>query len=130
MEDVLKTYYGILKGDGGFVSVRNKGRAANLSHHVMHSPDEFTWGSGGPGTIELARCLLFDAFGISICPDYPNSCECRNEWVEPNYQGFMSDVISKLVKGESWKLEQLEICEWVFDNMTSLGEEQQEVPVG
>ena len=120
MEDTLKTYYGVTKeGGGGIVSIRNKGRHSPLTHHVRYSPDGLNWGHGGPGSNELARCLLLDAFGTTGCLDSPGPCGCSNEWAEANYLAFSNDIISKLEKDKDWKLEQLQICEWVFDNMIS-----------
>lgn len=34
-----------------------------LRHHVRHSPTGFSWGYGGSGPADLARCLLIDALG-------------------------------------------------------------------
>lgn len=34
-----------------------------LPHYVRHSPDGFSWGYGGSGPAELARCLLIQALG-------------------------------------------------------------------
>jgi len=34
-----------------------------LPHHVRHSPDGFSWGYGGSGPADLARCILIDALG-------------------------------------------------------------------
>jgi hypothetical protein len=31
-----------------------------LTHHVKHSPTGFSWGYGGSGPAELARCILID----------------------------------------------------------------------
>lgn len=38
-------------------------KRAPLRHHVKHSPTGFSWGYGGSGPAELARCLLIDALG-------------------------------------------------------------------
>jgi hypothetical protein len=117
-EQPMKTYYGVPKeSGGGIVTVRDKGgHSTFLAHHVRHSPDGFNWGYGGSGPIELARCLLLDAFGTTRCPSYPEQCRCGNEWAEANYQGFALDVLSKMEQSEDWKLGQLTVCEWVFDN--------------
>jgi hypothetical protein len=34
-----------------------------LRHYVKHSPTGFSWGYGGSGPADLARCLLIDALG-------------------------------------------------------------------
>jgi hypothetical protein len=38
-------------------------RTFPLPHFVKHSPDGYSWGYGGSGPAELARCLLIHALG-------------------------------------------------------------------
>lgn len=101
-----------------------------LAHHIQHSPDGFNWGYGGSAPSELARCILFDAFGTETCPDRPGLCKCHSPWVDSYYQAYNSDVIAKMTKGEVWKLRQIDICNWVFDAANQPLELVEEVPVG
>ena len=126
--DTLKTYYGhaATTERPASVMVRDQ-RPQALAHHVRHSPTGFNWGYGGSGPSELSRCILLDSFGITECPFAPKECQCQSSWVEPTYQGFLSDVVSKLAKDEDWKLYQQDIADWVFDY---LGRVKEELPEG
>jgi hypothetical protein len=118
VEETLKTYHGLILGDNKTVSVRvrtNGGDSRHLAHHVRHSPDGFSWGYGGSGPAELARCILLDAFGVLSCPDSPNDCQCENRWVDSSYQSFKAETIADLDRDKEWKLGQLDILDWVFD---------------
>jgi hypothetical protein len=50
------------QANGQVVVIEGAGETL-LAHHVRHSPDGFSWGYGGSGPAELARCLLIDALG-------------------------------------------------------------------
>jgi hypothetical protein len=39
-------------------------------HVVFHSPDGFSWGYGGSGPSELARCLLLEVVGEELADEY------------------------------------------------------------
>lgn len=55
-----RTYAGTADGT---VVVRLGEHTEPLRHYVRHSPDGFSWGYGGSGPADLARCLLIDAMG-------------------------------------------------------------------
>lgn len=123
-ENALKTYYGhaATAERPASVIVRAK-KSKMLVHHIRHNPTGFTWGYGGSGPSELSRCILLDSFGTEECPSAPKECQCQNTWVEPTYQGFLSDVVSKLAKDKDWKLYQKDITDWVFDYISQTKEE-------
>lgn len=120
----LKTYSGVaatperkmtvLVRDGGG---KHSGHQRKLAHHYVFSKDGFNWGFDKYGPSELARSLLLDAFGQEDCPSFPEKCQCISTWVEPTYEAFKSDIITKMERDQDWKLEQLTVCEWVFDYM-------------
>lgn len=126
-ETALKTYHGLAATEdhASTVTVRDRRSPKKLGHHVRHSPTGFNWGYGGSGPADLARSLLFDAFGQPECPPFPSECECRSKWVDSTYQAFKSDIVSKLTQDQDWKLVQMEVCEWVFDYL-DVGSPEQE----
>lgn len=79
-----------------------------LAHHVKHSPDGFSWGYGGSGPSELARCLLIASLdGAGLC----GACDGRgrrggeacwycsavgfNQLVEGNYMQVRDRLVSR-----------------------------------
>jgi hypothetical protein len=68
-----------------------------LKHHVRHSPTGFSWGYGGSGPSDLARCLLIDVFG-------------EGELVERNYQDFKFQVVADWPQDEGWEITEEEIA--------------------
>ena len=115
----MRTYYGYspMNVRGQEVMVRYK-TLQKLPHHVRHA-DSFTWGYGGSGPRELARCILLDAFGISSCPDNPNECRCTSKWVEPAFAAFAENFLAKYSEDEDWKISQRDVVDWVFDFLAS-----------
>jgi len=67
---------------------------------VNHSPDGFAWGYGGSSPAQLALALLLDVTG-------------DKELAMHNYQDFKWDVIARFPLGQSWKLTDVEIGEWL-----------------
>ncbi len=71
----------------------------NLPKHIVkHSPDGFSWGYGGSGPAELARCLLLEVMG----KDYDDN------W---HYQDFKKDYVMNWK--DNWQITDKEIREWV-----------------
>jgi hypothetical protein len=63
----MKIYEGNNEGPAtpGVVTVReDDGPRRPLRHHVRHSPTGFSWGYGGSGPAELARCVLIDCLDL------------------------------------------------------------------
>lgn len=132
---MMKTYHGYAatKEHAAQVVVRN-GSLRKLEHHVRHSPTGFSWGFGGSGPGDLARCILLDTFGMIDCPDAPKECQCESKWVEPAYHAFKDDVVAKLSQESDWKLQQVDVANWVFDfllddNTHEVEEEREPVKV-
>ena len=80
-----------------------------LRHHRRHSPDGFSWGYGGSGPMELARCILIDHFGL-------HSRAQRNH---PSFElpvrvgDFLRDVTSQLDQKSDWQLTNVQIERWI-----------------
>jgi hypothetical protein len=70
-------------------------RAYTLPHHVKHSPDGFSWGYGGSGPSELARCILLDLFGD-----------------DHEYQAFKFAKIATRPMDEPFSITEEEVREW------------------
>lgn len=125
MGNPLKTYQGTAPKKDRKLSVlvlaTGNRNPRKLTHHYRHSKDGFNWGYDQHGPSELARSLLLDAFGVEECPSSPDKCKCDSGWVEPTYHAFKSDVITKMARDEDWHLDQVTVCEWVFDYMKSDG---------
>lgn len=109
----MKTYVGTYDPRGCQVMVevlKNQGfgKPAEypLKHEARHSPDGFSWGYGGSGPSELARCILLDHFGFLDPP-------VREERVEPVYQDFKFAVISTLNMTTDFKLTSQQIDRWL-----------------
>lgn len=124
----MKVYYGHAATDErtAYVTVREKGHGAQvLPHHVHHSPSGFNWGYGGAGPSELARCLLFDAFGAQPCPS-DGECRCDNKWAEAAYPAYRDAVVANLEQTEDWKIDQTVIVDWVFDYLKAVSAVEQQ----
>ena len=120
-----RTYYGHSTTTAYPADVMVRGnKLKKLTHHFRHSPG-FYIGPGAPE--ELARCILLDSFGFIECPDSPGVCQCESHWVEPSYQAFKTDVVSKLTPEEDWKLFQRDVINWVFDHLSQ--PEEDRIPV-
>lgn len=115
----MRTYYGFAATQDleSNVTVRDSRSPKQLTHHLRHSPGGFTWGKDSQGCSELGRCILLDSFGSRSCPDAPGDCKCNLKWVEPYYQAFGGDVISKFSESEDWHLSQVEVLDWTFDHL-------------
>lgn len=113
---MLKTYHGSVatKNYSAMVNVRTD-RLKKLTHHVIFSPDGFSWGGDSLGSTELARCILLDAFGAEQCPSLPEPCLCEIGWVDEAYTAFNDEVISKLDGKQDWKLDQVFVVDWTLD---------------
>ena len=73
-----------------------------LEHHVLHSPDGFSWGYSGSGCAELARCILWEHLGF-----------------EPHaalYQKFREDYIARFRIDQNWILSSEAIKAWLDMN--------------
>jgi hypothetical protein len=75
-----------------------------LKHHVRHSPTGFSWGYGGSGPAELARCILLD-YAERIGDD-------DKSFYEDNYQRFKWLKIAT-AKGTTFVISSQEIAVWV-----------------
>jgi len=70
----------------------------NLPRHIVfHSPDGFSWGYGGSGPSELARCLLIEVVGEELANEY--------------YQDFKEQFVSRW--GDNWEMSAKDIETWV-----------------
>lgn len=116
---MLKTYHGSVatKDFKPMVNVRTD-RLKKLAHHVIFSPNGFSWGEDSLGSTELARCILLDAFGIEQCPDSPEPCSCDVGWVQESYAAFSDEIIAKLDEKQDWKLDQVFVVDWTFDYLS------------
>ena len=104
------------------VSVWEDGRlVGTLAHHVKHSPDGFSWGYGGSGPADLARCILIDHLGDKAwCPTCRGSGkECLDCWGERTafrpglYQAFKFDVVARFPQAGQWTLDSDQIDQWL-----------------
>lgn len=84
------------------VVVETPGHVENLQHFVRHSPTGFSWGYGGSGPSDLARCILLDHFGLSGDDELP-----------VDYQAFKADIIEPLEFGGAFELRSDDIALWV-----------------
>lgn len=101
----MKIYSGHATASGpGPVSVietSDTGEASGLplEHHVLHSPDGFSWGYLGSGPAELARCLLWDHLGAEPVPAL--------------YQDFKAEMVGVWPLQENWRLSQTALEDWL-----------------
>lgn len=103
----MKEYIGKTADRSVTVHIMNEGGGTHpLEHHVRHSPDGFSWGYGGSGPSELARCILLDYFGWM-------EEEEREAKVQSRYQDFKFSIIAALPMDEDFKLTSYEIERWL-----------------
>jgi hypothetical protein len=80
----------------------------NLPKHIVkHSPDGFSWGYGGSGPSELARCLLLEVIGK----------DSGEGW---HYQDFKWEFVATW--DNYWKITDEEIKNWVNNKKVTLNE--------
>lgn len=135
-------YHGLHQPGGGRVVVVETAAGAPLgllAHRVRHSPDGFSWGYGGSGPAELARCLLLTAAGDDArCPtcagaghvelhddgtEHPATTDSDPEQVAgctdcdegslitpAIYQRFKFDVVAALP--DEWRLPRVDVQAW------------------
>lgn len=84
------------------VTDRSMPMGERLAHHIVHSPDGFSWGYGGSGPAELSRCLLIDALGIRR--PHPRL-----------YQEFKDAFVARW--GPEWEIDAATIRRWVVGFM-------------
>lgn len=113
----MKSYRGYVEEGRARVTGRATGSPWSIVHHKKYSDaDLLNWGTDENLGKDLARSLLLDAFGLDSCNDI--ECFCENKWVEPTYEKFYAEVVSKLKEGEEWRMTQNQICDFAFDNVT------------
>jgi len=108
-------YVGVSEGVGhDHVLVSRDGVTAPLAHHVRHSPSGFSWGYGGSGPAETARCILADFLDIAPL-DKPAGVFGPGSLPEIDmlYQQFKFDVIASLPQGLGWTITGATIAEWL-----------------
>ncbi len=83
------------------VHVEHDGERYSLMHRVRGSFVDFQWDSGGPGTTDLARALLWEVTGI------------EPEW--RIYRLFKNEVVAAWPRavGECWRISEREIRQWL-----------------
>lgn len=121
------------------------GSTVPLRHVVKHSPTGFSWGYGGSGPAELARCVLLDALkqlGVDVkcaaCEggrrsDGEGSCwECDGGWrLRPGvYQDFKFERVARWPQGEPWRLEFSDVEAWIAGHGGADGVLLEAAPVG
>lgn len=131
----MKTYYGtFIPGVAEHkVVVRDdrSGSTEPLAHVVKHSPGGFSWGYGGSGPSELARCILLDYLGDAVhCPTckqtgrVPSPESGRDLWCSTcmgecyllpprTYQQFKVDFVAQWPMDKNWAITSREIAEWL-----------------
>jgi hypothetical protein len=133
-------YHGRTPGVVEVVNDDAPGTAARypLPHLVKHSPTGFSWGYGGSGPADLARCLLINALGdAAVCQtcegtgwvtEGPDGLEVpahkgENSWncfhcedgiavIPAMYQDFKWQIVAKLPQKAGWTLTKSEIMDW------------------
>lgn len=88
-------YVGEPGGHQDNVKVVTRYGTSKLHHDVRHSPDGFSWGYGGSGPAELARCLLLDATGT-----------------DTGYQQFKFDVVARWPMDGGWQVDRSFVRSW------------------
>lgn len=109
--DPISEHNPLYRGDGKwlvrkFTSHRDH-LGTRLEHSVRHSPDGFSWGYGGSGPTELARCLLIDALGVAH--PHPRL-----------YQDFKSAFVARWA--DEWRIDAATIRMWVVGWRHGTGE--------
>jgi hypothetical protein len=108
-----RTYVGCAGSFPGRVLVRGAdGSERTLAHYVRHSPDGFSWGYGGSGPSDLARCILLDAL------DYPSrtvgpDTEAVERLVNAHYQDFKFVFVANWPQVTGWEIHQTEVMAWL-----------------
>lgn len=117
----MRSYAGMILNGKRVVVVRDRvhGHPRFLTHHRRDS-DSFSWGSLDPGSIELARCLLLDCFGVRECPSAPSTCQCTSAWVDDLFRMFAESFILRLPLHGEWVLDQVDIADWAFDHRSEV----------
>lgn len=112
----MKNYRGYVENERPHVTVRQTKGPSAVVHHKKHSDDILNWGADENIGKDLARSLLLDAFGVSTCNDI--ECFCESKWVEPVYEKFYTEVVSKFKTNEEWRMKQYEICDFAFESLS------------
>jgi hypothetical protein len=100
-------YEGTPRGHVQVVDANERGTIVEPLRHVRkHSPDGFAWGYEGSGPAELARCLLIDAFGVTV-DDYGDA-----PIVDRAYQDFKREVVAGWDIDEPWSITRDEVRHW------------------
>lgn len=83
------------------VYVEQDGARSTLTHKVRGVQVEYVWDSGGPGSSDLARALLWTVTGVDP------------EW--RIYRLFKSEVVSTWPRrsGECWRISEDQIRQWL-----------------
>jgi Family of unknown function (DUF6166) len=83
------------------VHVEHNGQRYSLMHRERGSYVDFQWDSGGPGSTDLARALLWEVTGV------------EPEW--GTYRLFKNEVVAAWPRrlGECWRISEEEIREWL-----------------
>jgi len=83
------------------VHVEQDGALSTLTHNVRGSKADYVWDSGGPGSSDLARALLWTATGVDP------------EW--RIYRLFKTEVVSTWPRrsGECWRISEDQIRQWL-----------------
>lgn len=110
----MRTYRGYFENDRPHVTVRDERRPMILAHHKRHSTEKLNWDINESLGKDLARSILLDAFGVTTCNDI--ECLCESEWVEPVYEKFYNEVVSKYKAKQEWRITQYEVCDFAFEH--------------
>lgn len=114
----MKTYRGYVEDGKARVTGRSTKSPWSIAHHKKHSDADLNWGTDENLGKDLARSILLDAFGVMTCNDI--ECFCESKWVEQVYEKFYTDVVSKLVANEEWRIKQSEVCDFAFDTLREM----------
>lgn len=120
----MKTYTGMVVDGQKVIYVRYPGGTkVIMPKHLKHSAeDKFDWGQNSGESLNTALSILMNAFANEFCDKV--NCICYNEWVMDAYQTFDAEVVSKL--DNYWKLNQVAVCDWVFDFLRNKNLQKQE----
>lgn len=114
-----------------------------VEHYIKHSPAGFSWGYGGSGPAELARCILIIVLGETArCLDCAGtteivvnaegsvkpfrqgldnqdgwsrcfSCDCGNSKVGDLYQSFKNEYVATWPQDKDWKITVGKVRKWI-----------------